>query len=279
MENKIEKLKKITTELKLETLKMVYKAGRGHLGGSFSSANIVTALYFEIMKINPKKPKWEYRDRLIISKGHICPIIYAALAKLGYFNKRNLDDFTKMGSILQGHPDMNITPGIDMTSGSLGIGLSIANGIALASKISNKKFYVYIIFGDGELQEGQVWEAALASSYHKLNNIMGFIDYNGLQLCGGVNNTCKLEPIENKFKSFGWQTYKIDGHNFNEILNTVEIAKKVKNKPKIIICKTIKGKGVSFMENNFIWHAKAPNKKEFDMAIAELNNQLKKDKV
>ncbi|MCL5071774.1 MAG: transketolase [Actinobacteria bacterium] len=276
MKYKIEELKEITKELKIETLKMVYKAGRGHLGGSFSSAEIITALYFEIMDINPKRPDWEYRDRLILSKGHICPIIYAALAKLGYFDKKNLENFTKIGSILQGHPDMTLTPGIDMTSGSLGIGLSIANGMALASKLSNKKFYVYIIFGDGELQEGQVWEAALASSHNKLNNIIGFVDYNSLQLCGAVNNTCNLEPIEDKFKSFGWQAYKIDGHDFNQIIDTVNIAKKVKNKPKIIICKTIKGNGVSFMENNIVWHAKVPNKEEFDIAISELNNQLNK---
>jgi transketolase len=274
LESKINKLKKITTELKIVTLKMVYNASRGHLGGSFSSANILVALYFEIMNINPKMPDWEDRDRLILSKGHICPIVYASLAKLGYFDKKNLEKFTKIGNILQGHPDMLMTPGIDMTSGSLGIGLSIANGIGIAAKLSKKEFYIYVIFGDGELQEGQIWEAALASSQHKLNNIIGFIDYNNLQLCGKIHNSCTLESIKDKFKSFGWETYKIDGHDFKKILETTAKAKKVKNKPKIIICKTIKGNGVSFMENNVDWHAKAPNKKEFTIAISELINEF-----
>ncbi|MCL5985110.1 MAG: transketolase [Actinobacteria bacterium] len=271
MKSKIEKLEEITTELKMETLKMVYKAGRGHIGGSFSSANIIASLYFEIMNINPEEPDWEYRDRLILSKGHICPIVYAALAKLSYFDGKNLENFTKIDNFLQGHPDMRMTPGIDMTSGSLGIGLSIANGIGIASKLSGKKFYIYIIFGDGELQEGQVWEAALASSHYGLDNIIGFVDYNGLQLNGEVNKAINLEPLEDKFRSFGWQTYKIDGHNFEQILDTVNHAKEIRGKPKIIICRTIKGKGVSFMENNVNWHAKAPSKEEFHKAMSELS--------
>ena len=169
---------------------------------------------------------------------------------------------------------MLMTPGIDMTSGSLGIGLSIANGMGIASKLSKKEFFIYIIFGDGELQEGQVWEAALASSQYKLDNIVGFIDYNNLQLCGKVHSSCTPESIEDKFKSFGWETYIIDGHDLKKILETTTKAKKVKNKPKIIICKTIKGKGVSFMENNLDWHAKAPDEKEFTMAVSELNNEF-----
>ena len=274
IKNKIEKLKKITTELKIETLKMVYNVGRGHLGGSFSCADIVTSLYFEIMSIDPKNPKNENRDRFLLSKGHACPIVYTALAKLGYFDKKNLYNFTRIGNILQGHPSMDITPGIDMTSGSLGIGLSIANGIGIAAKLSGKKFYTYILFGDGEIQEGQIWEAALTSSHYKLDNIIGFIDYNGLQLCGEVNNICNLEPLEDKFKSFNWDVHKINGHNFKQILETVEESKKVLDKPHMIICNTIKGKGVSFMENNIAWHAKAPNKEETYKAILELETEF-----
>ena len=253
-------------------VEMVYRAGSGHPGGSLSAVEIVTALYFHVMRIRPKEPRWEGRDRFILSKGHACPVLYAALALRGFFPIRELYTLRKINSILQGHPDMKKTPGVDMTSGSLGHGLSVGVGMALAAKLDNRSYRVYVLLGDGELQEGLVWEAAMAAAHYKLDNLTAIVDYNGLQVDGRVSDIMEVAPVAEKWRSFGWRVIEIDGHDFYQILESLEVAKKNKNCPLVIVARTVKGKGVSFMENVVDWHGKAPTEEEYRLAMEGLRS-------
>jgi len=263
-------LKKKAKEIRVEIIKMIYKAQSGHPGGSLSAADIVTALYFEILNIDPNRPNWEERDRFILSKGHACPVWYVCLAEKGFFPKENLAKLRKIGGILQGHPDMCKVPGLDMTTGSLGQGLSAGVGMALGAKTKGLQFKTYVMLGDGEINEGQVWEAAMSANKFKLNNLIAMIDYNNLQLDGQCNEVMPIEPLADKWQSFGWDVKEIDGHNMHEILTVFYDLKKQQENPTIIIAHTIKGKGVSYMENQLNWHGKAPNEEQFQQAMKEL---------
>ena len=271
---KIAELQKKAIEIKLDILEEVFSASSGHPGGSMSIAEILTYLYFVEMKVDPKNPKWEDRDRFVLSKGHCAPGLYAALAEKGFFPKEDLKTFRRVDSYLQGHPDMKGVPGVDMSSGSLGLGISTACGMALSGKIYNKDYRVYTVLGDGEIAEGQVWEAAMFASHYKLDNLCAFVDFNGLQIDGAITDVMNSTPIDEKFKAFGWNVIVIDGHDFNQIEKAVEEAKATKGQPTMVLCKTTKGKGVSFMENNAGWHGKAPNAEEYEKAVAELKAQL-----
>ena len=246
-------------EIRKDIIEEVYNAKSGHPGGSLSIADIMAVLYFNELRIDEKNPRWEERDRLVLSKGHCSPALYAALAERGFFDKEDLKSFRKIKSNLQGHPDLNKVPGVDMTSGSLGQGLSIANGMAIAGKMDNKNYRVYTILGDGEIEEGQIWEAAMTANKYKLDNLCVIVDNNNLQIDGTIEEVMSSYPIDEKFKSFGFNVLTIDGNNIEKILSAFEIAKQTKNKPTCIIAKTIKGKGVSFMENKTEWHGKAPS--------------------
>jgi len=249
---------------------MTGKAGSGHPGGSLSAADIVTTLYFKILRHNPKNPRWKDRDRFILSKGHAAPILYAALAENGYFPLEELSTLRRPGSCLQGHCDMTATPGIEMSSGSLGQGLSFGIGIALAGRLDARDYRVYVLLGDGECDEGQVWEAAMASAHFKLDNMVAIIDHNEQQIDGWNYEVMNLEPLAEKWKSFGWHTIEVDGHDFTQLLSALEKAKQIKGKPTAIIAKTVKGKGVSFMERNIDFHGKAPTSEEVKKALEEL---------
>ncbi len=244
--------------------------GSGHPGGSLSIADIVTVLYFDTLNIDEKNPNWEDRDRLVLSKGHCSPALYAALSERGYFPKEELKGFRNITSNLQGHPNMNDVPGVDMSSGSLGQGLSVANGMAISAKLDQKSYRVYCILGDGELEEGQIWEAAMAANQYKLDNLCVIIDNNNLQIDGTIEEVMSSYPIDQKFQSFGFHVIQIDGHDMQQIKQALEQAKNIKGKPTCIIAKTIKGKGVSFMENQAGWHGKAPNQEQYNQAIQEL---------
>lgn len=263
------KLENQANQLRQDILKMIYKAGKGHPGGAFSATEIVTALYFSVMKIEPAKPKWPERDRFILSKGHACPVWYAALARRGFFELSHLDTLRQTHSILQGHPVMTKTPGVDINTGSLGNGLSLGLGMALASRNNGFKYNVYVILGDGEIQEGMVWEAAMAAGHFRPATLFAVVDYNGLQNDGFVKDILGLEPLVDKWRAFGWNVKEIDGHNMNEILNGFAWMQKVGG-PAVIIAHTVKGKGVSFMENMVEWHGKTPTKEEFELAMEEL---------
>ncbi len=267
---KIQNLQKIAKDVRKDIVEMLYSAQSGHPGGSLSITDILTTLYFYEMNINVNNPKDENRDRLILSKGHCSPALYSCLAEKGFFPKEDLKTFRKINSYLQGHPDMKKIPGVDMTSGSLGQGLSVANGIAIAGKLDDKSYRVYCIMGDGEIEEGQIWEAAMTSSKYKLDNLCAIVDNNNLQIDGKIEDVMSPYPINKKFESFGFNVIEIDGHNFEEIINAFEDAKKVKEKPTVIIAKTVKGKGVSYMENQVGWHGKAPNEEEYKLALEEL---------
>lgn len=267
----IEDLKMKAKEIRKDIIEEVYNANSGHPGGSLSISDIMAVLYFNELRIDEKNPRWEERDRLVLSKGHCSPALYAALAERGFFDKEDLKSFRKIESNLQGHPDLNKVPGVDMTSGSLGQGLSIANGMAIAGKMDNKNYRVYTILGDGEIEEGQIWEAAMTANKYKLDNLCVIVDNNNLQIDGTIEEVMSSYPIDEKFKSFGFNVLTIDGNNIEEILNGFEIAKQTKNKPTCIIAKTIKGKGVSFMENKAEWHGKAPNEEEYIQAMKDLN--------
>ena len=272
-EVELQNLQEKSNNIRKSIIEMVYSAGSGHPGGSLSIADIFTALYFKELRINVDNIKDENRDRLVLSKGHCSPALYATLAEKGFFSKNDLNTFRKIDSNLQGHPDMNKIPGVDMTTGSLGQGLSVANGMALAGKLDNKDYRVYCICGDGEIQEGQIWEAAMSSCHYKLDNVCVIVDNNNLQIDGSIDNVMNPYPIDKKFESFGFNVIVIDGHNFDEILDAFEKAKEIKGKPTAIIAKTVKGKGVSFMENQAGWHGKAPKEEEYKIAIEELNNK------
>jgi transketolase len=269
-QTKIKELKKIAANIKLGALEAVYNASSGHPGGSLSIADILAYLYFVEMNVDPKNPQWEDRDRLVLSKGHTAPGLYAALAERGFFPKEDLKTFRQIDSYLQGHPDMKGTPGVDMTTGSLGLGFSAACGMALSSQISGKNYRVYAILGDGEIEEGQVWEAAMFAAHYKLDRLCIFVDFNGLQIDGPVAEVIGPAPIDTKFKAFGWNVISIDGHDLNQIEAAVTAAKQCNGKPTAIICSTVKGNGVSFMENNVKWHGSAPNKEQYEQAVAEI---------
>ena len=266
----IRQLQEIAKNIRRGIIEAVYNGQSGHPGGSLSIADIMTVLYFYEMNIDPQNPKDENRDRLVLSKGHCAPALYSALANRGYFNIEELKTLRNIESRLQGHPDMNKIPGVDMTTGSLGQGLSAANGMAIVGKLDNKDYRVYCIMGDGEIEEGQVWEAAMASSKYKLDNLCVIVDNNNLQIDGTIEEVMSSYPIDEKFKSFGFQVINIDGHNLQEIIDAFDVARNIKDKPVCIIAKTIKGKGVSFMENKAEWHGKAPNKEQYEQAIEEL---------
>jgi transketolase len=277
-EERVKYLKEKAKEVRVNIIDMIFIAQSGHPGGALSAADLMTALYFDILKIDPKNPHWPDRDRLILSKGHACPVWYSCLAMRGYFPMKELKTLRKFESILQGHPDMRKTPGIDMTTGSLGQGLSLGVGMALEGKLVKKNYHIYVILGDGEINEGQVWEAAASASKYKLDNLTAIIDKNGLQMDGFTDKVMSMDPIDKKFEAFNWQVMTINGHDMKEILITLEKAKKNKNKPVCIIANTIKGKGVSFMENIRKWHGKAPNQQEYEIAIKEIeenNDEIK----
>ncbi len=267
----VKKLNSIALEIRRNTLIMTTKAGSGHPGGSLSAADIITALYFHQMQYNPENPKWEDRDRFVLSKGHACPALYAALAKAGFFSEENLWTLRKMGSILDGHPDMTKTPGVDASTGNLGIGLSFGIGMALAGKLDSKSYRVYVLLGDGELDEGQVWEAAMAASHYKIDNLTAIVDHNGMQLDGFTKEIMSLEPLSEKWSAFGWRVLEIDGHNMRQILDALDEAERVKSKPPVIIAHTVKGRGVSFMENQVYYHGKTLTEESLQRALAELN--------
>lgn len=254
-------LKEIAKNVRKDILFQVYSANSGHPGGSLSCTDILTAIYFDLKRDG---------DKVVLSKGHASPALYAVLAEKGIISKEALVDFRKLGSSLQGHPSSRYTKGVDVTSGSLGQGLSVANGIALSFKLDKKENFVYVVLGDGEIQEGQVWEAAMSASHYGLNNVIAFLDYNKLQIDGSNDDVMTVKPVDKKFEAFGWFVQEIDGHNFDEIIESVNKAKE-QEKPSIIIANTIKGKGVSFMENKSGWHGKAPNKEQYEEAILELD--------
>lgn len=274
--DKIKFLRNKAIEIRKLIIEMLAKAGSGHPGGSLSSADIITCLFFAVMRHNVKDPSWSERDRFHLSKGHCCPVLYAALSLCGYFDKKELGNLRKLGSILQGHPDRH-TPGIEVASGSLGQGLSVALGMALAARIDGKDYRVYCLMGDGEIQEGNVWEAAMAAAHYKLDNLCAVIDYNRFQIDGRTEVIMGLEPIVNKWEAFGWHVIECDGHNIAELLEAFEKAKKVKSKPTMIIAHTVKGKGVSFMEHVLDFHGRAPTEQEKEIALAELESLEKSE--
>ena len=263
-------LEVISKEIRKKIVEMIYHAKSGHPGGSLSIADILTVLYFEEMNIDVNDVKMPNRDRFVLSKGHAAPALYATLMEKGFLPKSLVTELRRFGSPLQGHPDLKKVDAIEMSTGSLGQGLSAANGMALSSKIFKPDFRVYTILGDGELQEGQCYEAAMAASHYKLDNLVAFIDNNNLQIDGDVDKVMSIYPLKDKFISFGWEVIEIDGHNFDEIKGALAKAREVKGKPTAIIAKTIKGKGVSFMENNAGWHGKAPSEEQFELAMKEL---------
>ena len=267
----IEDLKQKAKEIRKDIIEEVYNAKSGHPGGSLSIADIMAVLYFNELKIDEKNPRWDDRDRVVLSKGHCSPALYAALAERGFFSKETLKSFRKIDSNLQGHPDLNKVQGVDMTSGSLGQGLSVANGMAISAKMDNKDYRVYVILGDGEIEEGQVWEAVMSASHYKLDNLCVIVDNNNLQIDGTIEEVMSSYPIDEKFKSFGFNVITIDGHNIDQIKLALWQAKQTKNKPTCIIAKTVKGKGVSFMENKAEWHGKAPNEEQYNQAMEELS--------
>lgn len=263
----INELKKMTKKIRKGIIEAVYNGKSGHPGGSLSIADIITVLYFYEMNIEPENPKYENRDRLVLSKGHCAPALYSVLANRGFFDVEELQTLRNINSRLQGHPDMKKIPGVDMTTGSLGQGLSVANGMAISAKLDNKDYRVYCILGDGEIEEGQIWEAAMAANKYKLDNLCVIVDNNNLQIDGTIEEVMSSYPIDEKFRSFGFQIINIDGHNIQEIIDAFDVAKNVKGKPTCIIAKTIKGKGIPFMENQVKWHGKAPNEDEYKEAM------------
>ncbi len=263
-------LEKKATDLRKDIVTMICKAKSGHPGGSLSVIDILTALYYKEMNIDPTNPNMEGRDRFILSKGHAAPALYAVLADKGYISKDTLGTLRQFGSKLQGHPDMKKVPGVEISTGSLGQGLSVANGMALAGKLKKEDFRVFIAMGDGELQEGQVWEAAMTSAHYKLDNLTAFVDYNNLQIDGNVDEVMDVASVEDKFRAFGWNVLTIDGHNFEEIFGAIAKAKSHKGQPTMIVANTVKGKGVDFMENVGGWHGVAPSEDELAKALAQL---------
>jgi len=271
----IENLKEKSRQVRIEIVKMLAQAGSGHTGGSLSSADIVTALFFYKMRHNPEDPKWKDRDRFVLSKGHAAPVLYTALALSGYFDKSLLGSLRKIDSPLQGHPCCKLLSGVEVSTGSLGQGLSVANGMALGLRLAGSPARVYCLLGDGEIQEGQVWEAAMTASHYKIDNICAIIDHNRLQIDGNCSEVMNIEPIEKKFEAFGWNVFTIDGHNMQEIVEALDMAEKIKGKPTVIVANTIKGKGVSIFEGKVQYHGVAPNQEELEIALKELGEDGK----
>ncbi|MGQ9632291.1 MAG: transketolase [bacterium] len=269
-QEKVEELVELSREIRKDIVRMVTAAGSGHMGGPLSSVEVIVALYFYKMRYNPKDPKWEDRDRFVLSKGHVCPTLYAVMAHAGYFPHEELMTLRKLGSRLQGHPHMLKLPGLETSCGSLGQGLSIANGMALGAKMDGKSFRVYCMMGDGETDEGQIWEAAMTAAHYKLDNVCGVVDHNGLQIDGRIEEVMNLNPIPDKWRAFGWHVIEVNGHDIKQICDALDTAETIKGKPTMIISHTIKGKGVSFMEGVAEWHGKAPKPDEAERALAEL---------
>lgn len=263
-------LRAIAKHMRIDIIESLAAAGSGHPGGSLSCADILAVLYFDKMRIDPTNPTDPARDRLVLSKGHAAPALYAALAERGFFPREDLVGLRKIHSHLQGHPNMNDTPGVEMCTGSLGQGLSAANGMALAGRLDGLDYYVYVIIGDGESQEGQIWEAAMSASHYRLDHVIAFYDHNGLQIDGTNDQVMAVSPVEEKFRAFGWNVMTIDGHDLAAISAAVDAAKANVGSPTMVVCDTVKGKGVSFMENQVGWHGKAPNAEEAAAALAEL---------
>jgi transketolase len=269
-EAKIRELAGRAKTIRRHIIKMVGEAGSGHPGGSLSAADIVAALYFHEMRVDPDNPKWPDRDRFVLSKGHAAPVLYAALAEKGFFPVDELMSLRKIDSRLQGHPSMKHLPGVEMSTGSLGQGLSAANGMALASKLDGRDYRVFVLLGDGEVEEGQIWEAAMAAAHYKLDNVIAFLDHNGLQIDGPITEVMSPEPLADKWRAFGWAVQEIDGHDPGQILGALAKAKAVKGQPSMIIAKTVKGKGVCYMENVADWHGTAPNTDQVCEALEAL---------
>ena len=266
----VDQLEDIAKQVRRDTLVMLNRAGSGHTGGSLSSVEILTALFFSKMKHRPHDPSWDQRDRFVLSKGHAAPAFYAVLARCGYFPLEDLVSLRKLGSHLQGHPDCKFTPGVEVPTGSLGQGLSMANGIALAVRLDGKTSRVYVFLGDGEVQEGQIWEAAMSAAHYKLDNLCAILDHNHLQIDGTVEEVMNIEPLSDKWRAFGWAVININGHDYTQILTSLDKAEKTKGQPSIIIAETIKGKGVSFFENKVEYHGVAPTDEELERALKEL---------
>jgi len=268
----VSKLEKIAIRLRREVIRMTHAAHSGHPGGSLSAAEMIAALYFHALKIDPANPCWPERDRFILSKGHACPVVYAALALRGYFPLEDLLTLRQIDSHLQGHPDMRKTPGIDMTSGPLGNGLAAGLGMALGARVKGLDFHVYVMLGDGDLQEGCNWEAAMMAGHHRLDNLTALVDYNRSQVDGCTDDIVTIEPLADKWRAFNWAVCEIDGHDMLQILSALDWARSANGRPAVIIARTVKGKGVSFMENNPRWHGKAPGDEEATLALAELED-------
>ncbi|MDR7402962.1 MAG: transketolase [Armatimonadota bacterium] len=265
-----EMLQEVARKLRRDILTMITEAGSGHPGGSLSAVEIVTALYFRVMRLDPAQPDWPDRDYFVLSKGHAAPVLYAALAARGFFPRQDLWTLRKLGSHLQGHPASRYTPGVEVSTGSLGQGLAVANGLALAARLDGRSARVYVLLGDGENQEGMVWEAAMAAAHYRLDNLTAFLDHNGLQIDGPVAEVMSPEPLADKWRAFGWHVLEIDGHDFDAILDAVAEAQQTRGRPTMIVAKTVKGKGVPFMENEVGWHGTAPSRQELERALAGL---------
>ncbi|NPV27804.1 MAG: transketolase [Firmicutes bacterium] len=269
-DEEIKQLTDVAKKLRQHIIRMTAAAASGHPGGSLSAVEILTVLYFHAMRINPANPAWPARDRFVLSKGHAAPVLYAALAERGFFSPAELNSLRRVGSRLQGHPDMRKVPGVEMSTGSLGQGLSAANGMAIAGKLDKWDYWVFCLLGDGECEEGQVWEAAMAAAHYRLDNLIAFLDYNGLQIDGPIGEVMSPEPLADKWRAFGWHVQEIDGHDFNQITAAINAAKAELGRPSMIIARTVKGKGVSFMENQVGWHGTAPTPEQAEQALAEL---------
>jgi transketolase len=270
MPKSVAELQALAKVIRRDIIEMIGTAGSGHPGGSLSAVEIVVQLYFDFMRLDPRNPKWPDRDRFILSKGHACPVLYSAMAEAGFTPKDQLKTLRKMGSMYQGHPDVRFLPSLEASTGSLGEGLSVALGMGLADRLDGRPCRTYVMLGDGEIQEGQIWEAAMSGAYHKVDNVVAIVDYNGIQLDGFVKDIMDVKPLADKWRAFGWHTLEIDGHDFAAIRKALEEAQATKGQPTCIVAHTVKGKGVSFMENNPKFHGMAPSPAEMELALKEL---------
>lgn len=268
-EKDVERLEEQAVQLRRDIVEMIHAAKAGHPGGSLSAVDMITALYFHVMRIDPQNPRWEDRDRFVLSKGHACPALYAALARRGFFDPKHLTTLRQYHSILQGHPDMNKTPGIDISSGSLGNGLAIGVGMAMSGRLHHQDYMTYVMLGDGEVQEGMVWEAAMAAHHHDLGNLVAIVDCNGVQINGWVNEIMTVEPLADKWRAFGWNVVEVNGHNMKDLLTVLHTAKTMRH-PTVILMRTVKGRDVSFMEDDCKWHGNSPSDEELVQAILEI---------
>lgn len=265
-----EELARVARRVRRHIVDMIARAGSGHPGGSLSCADILVALYYRVLRVDPRRPDWPDRDRFVLSKGHACPALYAVLAERGFFSAEELRTLRRLGSSLQGHPDMRKTPGVEASTGSLGQGLSVGLGMALAGRLDGADWRVYVLLGDGEIQEGQVWEAAMAAAHYRVDNLTAIVDWNGLQIDGPNDQVMSVRPVADKWRAFGWEVAEIDGHRFGEILEALRWAGSVRGRPAIVLARTVKGRGVSFMEGQVDWHGKAPSATQAEKALAEL---------